>query len=335
MIQNKSKCSLYVGFNGYIGVKVRAKEEVDVTLSLGHRVENFLGISARARFDKDMNFNVVLSRVSKRIRYKNSAHEFMIERKGKEYGVNSMEVYKYRTKFGYSNSYFLEVSKMQPRIGFKQNVKISENFGFSWGMQLHSHTELIPFYGFFYKDVDVTFPIYNLFEIRDPVIQYSIVLGFFAMNILDSIGDFFSTKYYLKKERQEKKEKEFDELYEKKLKIDGILERNQRIINNKAEKFRVFVVNEKYVDDLKYSDSWQEDFDFQETGISTDYLVEISQTFYFYRYILGCLPIEKDTLIGYLEPKKSDKETLKIVVFKKINENVEIYEFDFFDKIIL
>ena len=132
---------------------------------------------------------------------------------------------------------------------------------------------------------------------------------------------------------RKKKQNSFNQDYEKKKKLDKILRSNHRIINNNSDKIRVFVLDESIMDKIKHDDRWREDFDSNEQVSEHNILVEITETYFFYRFILGMIPVEKENLIAYLEPKNVLRKNLKILLIHKIEDQVEFYNFEIDEKI--
>ena len=208
------------------------------------------------------------------------------------------------------------------RVGIKQSIGLYKGFGLSWGSELTSNPELVPFVGLYYNDVEMLFPfgeLINLHEDRsDWVKSVCLRLGFSISQCLVAWAVKVAAKHLSLYVSFKTRKQRFYKALDSKSKVDTILKQNMGILNKSRRKMRVFVVFADQIESLKdlienFEDLMREDIE------KNEICVEVTNSYLFYKYILGYFPAKKNGLIGYLEPVRRRAGDLKIAVFERHN----------------
>ena len=219
-------------------------------------------------------------------------------------------------------AYFELSGLASARVGIKQSLGLYKGFGLSWGSELTSNPEFVPFVGLYYNDVEMLFPfgeLVNLHEDRSDWVKSACLrVGFSISQCLLAWAVKVAAKHLSLYVSFKTRKKLFDEILQAKSKVDTILKQNMGILNRSGRKMRVFVV---FADQMEFLSNLVEHFeDFMREEIEKNEIcVEITKSYLFYTYILGYFPAKKKGLIGYLEPVRRRAGDLQIAVFERHN----------------
>ena len=342
LIKQQAKNSLAITYKDYFVMKLKMdRDQSGYSFCTGQKFTNLSGIRMKLKLDKNLNYRLSLSRSVENMEFRDNKHEFC------SFKINDpdlcvggdMHAYNFRHQVGICNSIFIEQDSfpgpdlapsfsagpnwLHLRAGFKQKVNITPSFGYSWGLQVSSvRDQMLPFIGIFYKNIQVDFPLPELYPQSDWIQTLGFATGFALSNLL--VGKLVSFAYKVKLNIAHLKESRL--LYSKnqvsKKKIDLILKDNHHIVNRQRLELRVFAASDSTTQMLFKDDIWDTDFSNQKYNQMNPF-TEITETFFFYNYVLGYLPAQKQGLIGYLEPVRDLGEEIKIIIIRKEENQIK------------
>lgn len=332
--EGNSKISLKGNYDDYVGLKYSFDKNTTYSMFSENKLNRLFGFQVKLEFDDKFDYRIAFVRSSKKIDYYSNSDDlaplkFHDAQFSPEFG--NMMAYHYNKPFGIENAIYCEKNRLYgdsySRIGLHQKVYFNSYLGYSWGFQMRSTSSVDIMMGLFFKNIHIEIPILESLKNSDIIESTGYISGFILFNYLTSklLMKFYNFTHDQKSIHNYSEE--IEDLKLKKRNIDKILKSNRRITNPSNDEIRVFVMKNNHTRTFTEDQIWNQDF-YNQKYENNENMIEITETYFFYMFILGYLPQEKRGLIGYLNPLYLSHEKLKIVILTKLNENIRKQIFD-------